>query len=313
MKKSFQSHLQIIVTTPSCTSTPSSDPESNHYAPSTMISRPESKWGLALAVTFASVASAFVQTSLINVPVSNFQTRIHPCFTHEKTKLPFPANAVSLVGGRTKQSALQFFFGNQERTAEEDLSNPLGQSSGGSLTAVLSQAGEVIRPVADALDGATDGYALSYADLSPETPQTPAGQAFLASNLAYAAAGLFLSLKGDITLGLLTEFCSVASFIYHYTQLDLESKNDTVRFALFIDYVLAFTSIFVGLGYIFMDGQLPPLDGLISAAVAVAFFFLGLTICAEGLAYVAVHSLWHVFSAYCAYLVGNIHLTNTLS
>jgi hypothetical protein len=61
-----------------------------------------------------------------------------------------------------------------------------------------------------------------------------------------------------------------------------------------------------------MDGQVPPMEGLISAAVAIGFFLLGLTVCAEGMAYVVVHSLWHVFSAYCAYLVGSTHLTSTL-
>jgi len=183
----------------------------------------------------------------------------------------------------------------------------------GRLSVIATTAEDVIRPAADALDDLTGGYALTYADLDPETQETPVGQAFLASNIAYAAAGLALSLQGDMFLGLLTEICSVASFVYHYTQLDKASKNDTVRFALFVDYVFAFTSIFVGLGYILLDGQIPPMEGLISAAFAISFFMLGLTICAEGIAYVVVHSLWHVFSAYCAYLIGNTHLMNTMS
>jgi hypothetical protein len=106
----------------------------------------------------------------------------------------------------------------------------------------------------------------------------------------------------------LTELVSVASFIYHYTQLDPKSQDDTVRLALLIDYVLAFTSIFVGLGYIFTDGQIPPIEGLISAALGMSFFLLGCTACTDGTPYIVVHSLWHVFSAYCAYSIGNTHL-----
>mmetsp|Transcript_7931 Transcript_7931/g.16092 ORF Transcript_7931/g.16092 Transcript_7931/m.16092 type:complete len:288 (-) Transcript_7931:32-895(-) len=178
----------------------------------------------------------------------------------------------------------------------------------GSASLIISKAENVIMPAADALDEATGGWAMSYADLHPENTSTPVGQAFLASNIAYAAAGTALSMQGDLFLGLLIELVSVASFAYHYTQLDKDSKTDTVRFALFIDYVMAFTSIFVGLGYMLMDGQLPPIDGVISAAVGMSFFLLGLTVCAEGMAYVVVHSLWHVFSAYCAYVIGNTHL-----
>ena len=175
---------------------------------------------------------------------------------------------------------------------------------------IQAQTEGIIQPAADALDDATDGWALTYADLSPETQNTPVGQAFLASNLAYAGAGLALSIQGDLFLGLLVECASVASFVYHYSQLDEASKNDTVRFALFVDYVMAFASIFAGLGYILMDGQIPPIEGLISAAVAISFFLLGNTVCSEGMAYVVVHSLWHVFSAYCGYSVGQFHMAN---
>ena len=211
---------------------------------------------------------------------------------------------------------LNFFFGNQDQSTSREQSPSREDASpavGGPISAALMQVGEVIRPAADVLDDATGGWALSYADLAPETQRTPVGKAFLASNLAYTIAGLVLSVKGDLLLGSLTEFASIASFIYHYTQLDTESKSDIVRFSLFIDYVMAFSAIFVGLGYIVMDGQVPPVEGLVSAGVAIGFFLLGLTVCAEGMAYVVVHSLWHVFSAYCAFLVGSTHITNTLS
>ncbi len=269
-----------------------------------------------LLAVVASLSNAFIVTPNIQLfAPSHRLPSLKPLVRSSNAKHQTRFVPVHQTG---RNSPLNFFFGNQDpassldQSSREEASSAVDNQSGGRLSAVLMQAGEVIRPAADALDSATGGWALSYADLAPETQQTPVGQAFLASNLAYALAGLVLSVTGDVFLGSLTEFCSIASFIYHYTQLDMESKNDVVRFSLFIDYVMAFSAIFVGLGYMLMDGQVPPMEGLISAAVAIGFFLLGLTVCAEGMAYVVVHSLWHVFSAYCAYLVGSTHLTNTL-
>jgi hypothetical protein len=282
-----------------------------------MVALSKRKRMFMLLAVVASLSNAFIVTPNIQLfaPASHRLPSLKPLFRSSIAKHQTQFVPVHQTG---RNRPLNFFFGNQDpassldQSSREEASSAVDSQSGGRLSAVLMQAGEVIRPAADALDGATGGWALSYADLAPETQQTPVGQAFLASNLAYALAGLVLSVKGDLFLGSLTEFCSIASFIYHYTQLDMESKNDVVRFSLFIDYVMAFSAIFVGLGYMLMDGQVPPMEGLISAAVAIGFFLLGLTVCAEGMAYVVVHSLWHVFSAYCAYLVGSTHLTSTL-
>ena len=67
-------------------------------------------------------------------------------------------------------------------------------------------------PIAERIDSATGGWGLSYADLHPETPQTPIGQAFLATNACYACGGLLLGIQGEWTLGLLTEIAGVVSF-----------------------------------------------------------------------------------------------------
>ena len=180
--------------------------------------------------------------------------------------------------------------------------------SEGRFSLILAQTETILGPAAKALDESTDGWALTYADLTPETQGTPIGQAFLFSNIAYALAGLVLSAQGELLLGFIMELVSVASFIYHYTQLDPDSRDGDVRMALFIDYVLAFTSIFLGLGYLLMDGQLPGLDFLASSVAGGVFFLLGCTFCVDGIPYVVVHSLWHVFSAYCAFSIGIGHI-----
>lgn len=272
------------------------------------------KRALLAAGLVAGFSNAFIISPTVKVFVPELRRHI-PAAVSERTKGVLP---------------LQIFWNKDEpvTSVQESSNDPksvtlfddllpklstieLEELTAGSASLIMTKAEGVIIPVADALDDATGGWAMSYADLHPENSSTPVGQAFLASNIAYAAAGAALSLQGDLFLGLLTELVSVASFAYHYTQLDKSSKNNTVRLALFIDYVLAFTSIFVGLGYILMDGQLPPMDGVISAAVAMSFFLLGLTVCADGMSYVVVHSLWHVFSAYCAYVIGNTHLAMT--
>jgi len=73
-------------------------------------------------------------------------------------------------------------------------------------------------PIAEAVDAATGGWGLSYADLHPVTPRTTIGRAFLATNFFYAAAGLWLMASGDWFYGGLTELAGVVSFVYHYTQ-----------------------------------------------------------------------------------------------
>jgi len=274
---------------------------------------------LLLLAVVTSISNGFLVTPNVQglTPLHLSGQRIHqPFLLHRERKKH--RNFIPIVPSEERNHPLNLFFGNQDpvTTSRDQQSSSLrGEGSysllGRRISSVLVGVGEVIRPVADAMDDATDGWALSYADLSPETERTPVGQAFLASNLAYAIAGLILSIRGDLLLGTMTEFASIASFVYHYTQLDTQSAKDIVRFSLFIDYIMAFSAIFIGLGYIVIDGQVPPIEGLISAALAVGFFLLGITVCAEGVPYVVVHSIWHVFSAYCAYLVGTFHMVNS--
>lgn len=272
------------------------------------------KRALLVAALAAGFSNAFIVSPSVKV-LGPENGRTTPKSFAGRNKWVRPLEIFWKKDGETTTSAKETATPKEEKSFLFDDLLPkfsttnLEELTTGSASLIISKAENVIMPAADALDEATGGWAMSYADLHPENTSTPVGQTFLASNIAYAAAGVALSLQGDLFLGLLIELVSVASFAYHYTQLDKQSKTDTVRLALFIDYVMAFTSIFVGLGYMLMDGHLPPIDGVISAAVGMSFFLLGLTVCAEGMAYVVVHSLWHVFSAYCAYVIGNSHLS----
>ena len=178
---------------------------------------------------------------------------------------------------------------------------------------VAARTQELLSPAARALDDATDGWALGYADLSPETEETPVGVAFLATNIAYALAGVLMSLHGEITLGFLTECASVASFVYHFTQLQAPTnrngtQDSTVRLALMVDYVFALSSMALATLYLIFDHTLPPMEATISGAAGLGCLF-ACWIWEQGLIYIALHSLWHLFSAYCGYIIGVTHIS----
>mmetsp|Transcript_2919 Transcript_2919/g.8014 ORF Transcript_2919/g.8014 Transcript_2919/m.8014 type:complete len:250 (-) Transcript_2919:998-1747(-) len=170
----------------------------------------------------------------------------------------------------------------------------------------------VLAPLADYLDNASDGWALSYADLTPYSERSLPGQIFLFTNIAYTAVGLVLSSQGEVLLGVLTDICSIASFGYHYTQLQQpygRAKNSTVRLALLIDYILAITSIFIGIFYLVFDQNLPPPEGIAVAILAI-ICLLSCWVWEQGLPYIILHGLWHIFSALSAYYIGMSHATS---
>jgi len=163
-------------------------------------------------------------------------------------------------------------------------------------------------PIAEAVDEATGGWGLSYADLHPVTPQTTVGQAFLATNFFYALSGLWLGINGDWFYGGLTEIAGIVSFVYHYTQLDFGKNRSEVRLALLIDYFCAGAALITGGVYMISAGITSiPLEALIAAGVS----GICLSLCwvwEFGYPYIFWHSLWHIFSAYTGYLVGQEHL-----
>jgi hypothetical protein len=182
-------------------------------------------------------------------------------------------------------------------------------TSGRSSLMLLSSA---LAPVAEILENTTDGWALRYADLRPESEDTVIGRSFLATNVAYAAVGFLLSSQGEFVLGIMTELVSVASFCYHYTQLQQPyNRTDvtTVKLALTVDYLLAVSSILVGLVYLVMDQTLPPLEVVATSTLGIGCL-LACWIWEKGYPYIVLHSLWHIFSAATAYSIGVSHATN---
>lgn len=175
---------------------------------------------------------------------------------------------------------------------------------------LLLQAETVLAPVSEVLQEKTGGWALSYANLTPESEQTVVGQTFLATNVAYAVVGLVLSSQGETFLAFLLEMVSVASFAYHYAQLAEpynRTQDSTVKLALMLDYALAFASIGLGLLYLLADQTLPPIEGIASSIIGIACL-LACWKWERGLPYIGFHSLWHIFSALSAYYVGTTHL-----
>lgn len=166
-----------------------------------------------------------------------------------------------------------------------------------------------LAPAAEFLDDISGGWALSYADLTPNSEKTLVGQIFLATNVAYAIVGIFLSLQGEVLLGVLTDICAVASFTYHYTQLQQphgRTLDSTVKLALLVDYFFAVTAILVGLFYLAIDHTLPPVEGIATSILGIACL-LSCWIYEYGTPYIILHGMWHLFSAATGYYIGISH------
>jgi hypothetical protein len=192
-------------------------------------------------------------------------------------------------------SQKRFMFEND--TDEEQ--NTLLSSSSGLLSTILF-------PVAKVLNEATGGYALTYADCSPESEKTLLGQAFLATNLAYMVMGLACWRSGDAFLGSISELASVASFTYHYNQLANPKDASLVRLVLTIDYLIALPCVGTGILYLSMDPTSYSPEAFIMSGLAL--FFLGLSwVWEAGMPYCINHGLWHLFGAYAGFLVCQAH------
>ena len=170
---------------------------------------------------------------------------------------------------------------------------------------------EQLVPIAEFIDGSTGGWALSYADLSPEDETTPAGVAFLLTNVSFLIVGALLWSKGLVALGLATEVAGVVSYIYHYNQLASRGKNSpAVKLSLLVDYFTAGSALIIGSGYLtseisdrLFSGETLSIFSLLSSssdlAAAIgcsvlAVVSLGLCWVWEyGTPYLILHSLWH--------------------
>jgi len=182
-----------------------------------------------------------------------------------------------------------------------------------SLQELSGSLASMLLPVSSLIDNVTDGWGMTYADLTPETHETPSGIVFLATNLAYSLVGVLLSLHGESLLGFLTECASVASFVYHFTQLKLGPDQPAVRLALLVDYIIAGAALLTGAIYVAFSPYDIPMEGLVVCALGVAF--LGASwVWEEGMPYIIFHGMWHLFSAYGGYMIGLAHMaTSTMA
>eukprot|EP00986_Skeletonema_menzelii_P002888 scaffold843_cov143-Skeletonema_menzelii.AAC.7 len=199
--------------------------------------------------------------------------------------------------------------------SKDDVPNILAGSSTfqkyGRPTDITSDSFGPLLPIAEAVDEATGGWGLTYADLHPATPRTTIGQAFLATNIFYAAGGLALGVQGDWFYGALTELAGIVSFVYHYTQLEFGKNRAEVRLALLVDYMTAGAALICGGVYMVQLGiDAIPFEALLTAIGA--SICLGLCWVWEfGYPYIFWHSLWHILSAVTGYLIGQDHLLST--
>lgn len=165
-------------------------------------------------------------------------------------------------------------------------------------------------PVEEALDALTGDWALSYADLSPDSTNTVTGQAFLATNAAYLVAGVYILFAGDIWFGFWTDIAAIASFNYHWNQLLVagqDAKASAVRLALLLDYTAAAVSIVTATSYV-LSFSIFPVQALAISAAGLVFLYMS-WIWEYGRPYMLWHSLWHLCSAYSGYLIGTMHAT----
>jgi hypothetical protein len=237
------------------------------------------------------------------LPVNAFVQQKWPLAPGIAARRPF-RESLFLLSKENEPSSLESFFEGlfADRPRSETEQNRLSSAADlptGRTSLLVLQAEAVLAPAVELLDEMTDGWALSYADLTPESEETPIGRSFLATNIAYAIVGALLSFQGETLLGFMTEIVSVASFCYHYTQLQqpyMRTRDATVKLALLVDYTLAITSIMIGLVYLVTDQTLPPIEGVITCILAIACL-LSCWRWEKGLPYVFWHSLWHIFSA----------------
>lgn len=171
------------------------------------------------------------------------------------------------------------------------------------------------------LDRATDGWALSFADLTPESPKTVLGQVFLWTNLAYLIGGVSLTLLyNDFWLAFWTDCAAICSYNYHYTQLQCcsvseelrDAAKEEVRLALLVDYTAAGISILSAMYYLISTTWLshtlsPEETQAILVAMAGTSCLLLSWKWEYGYPYMFWHGLWHLGSAYSGYLVGVSH------
>lgn len=158
-----------------------------------------------------------------------------------------------------------------------------------------------------------DKYVWSITDTRPYAPHTLIGSLFLATNVGFLITSIFFFRVQDPYASLtaiLSDMAALASFIYHYRQLEL-GPDVRVRAFLAIDYVVAISTVVCSLPYFWQiileygaSNQLEVSLSLILGAASLAFFLVGGV--SSGLQYITLHSMWHILSAASASLMGHV-------
>lgn len=170
---------------------------------------------------------------------------------------------------------------------------------------------------AQIIDERTGGWGLGYADTRPYDDKTYVGLLFLATNLCYLWAGIYLYANNNYLLSAAIEVAGFVSLYYHWSQIHFGPNRDEVRYSLLIDYLAAFAAInftFIDLVLLlFQVSNISTCDfPLQSVALGVTgvICLLGSWTFEFGLPYITLHGLWHVFSSLGAAGVGS-QLTTT--
>jgi hypothetical protein len=185
----------------------------------------------------------------------------------------------------------------------------------------------VLRDFAANIISVAGEWILTYPSLDPETPWSPAGNFFLATNIGFISAGTNLLNDGDTVLGALSIASAIVSWWYHYEQLASTTvkggNKKRTEVAILVDYIVAVSCIAVGCYYVFELGLDDfPFTAASSASLALLCLFIGwfppiaaplfrTPWAGTTASYIAAHSMWHVLSAYTLYDVGEAHLACT--
>lgn len=146
-------------------------------------------------------------------------------------------------------------------------------------------------------------WLLHYADLRTNgtlvnVQQTPEGVAFLATNLAYVAAGAAFAGPGNAPLiGAMFDLAATFSVWYHWEQCRCGgTAHPSVQLALLFDYAVAVPTAIAGLAYATALGPNLPIAGLVYGLVAATSFVAGWFF-SKPRQYMVLHGAWHLFGA----------------
>jgi len=120
--------------------------------------------------------------------------------------------------------------------------------------------------------------------------------------VAFACAGVVLAANGNTPLAVVTEAAGLLSYNYHYKQISNDRSAPEVKFALFIDYIGAFSAIIGGLRCVVEQGGVESPVFYVASFLSFAMLFCGWIpyIYASSELYMLTHGLWHVFGAVAA-------------